>query len=83
VLRGHLDVGHDHVGPVRVGQPDQVTCIGCGADDFKTPVIENADDALANERLILADDDAYPLSRTHAVNLHCQPLLPLSREMNR
>jgi len=49
VLGGHLDVGHDHVWPVRVGQPDEVTGIGCGADDLKIPVIEDADDALANE----------------------------------
>jgi hypothetical protein len=49
MLRGHLDVGNDHVWPVYVGQPDKVTCIGRGADDFKIPVIEDADDALANE----------------------------------
>ena len=49
VLRRHLDVGNDHVWPVRAGQPDKVTRIGCGADDLKIRVIENTDDALANE----------------------------------
>ena len=41
VLRRHLDVGNDHVWPVRVGQPDKVTRIGRGADDLKIPVTEN------------------------------------------
>jgi hypothetical protein len=49
VLWGHLDVGHDHVRPVRVGQPDKVTGVGRGADNLKTPVIKDADDTLANE----------------------------------
>jgi hypothetical protein len=49
VPRGHLDVGDDHVWPVRVGQPDEVTRVGRGADDVEIPVIEDADDALTNE----------------------------------
>jgi hypothetical protein len=68
VLRGHLDVGDDHVRPVRVGQPDEITGIGRRADDVEILVIEDADDTLPNERLILADDDTHPLRRAHGAS---------------
>jgi hypothetical protein len=46
---GDPSLGHDHVRAVHVGQPDEVTRVGGGADDFKIPFIEDAVDALANE----------------------------------
>jgi hypothetical protein len=45
----HLDVGHDHVWPAGAGQPDQVRGVRGGADDLKIRVIQDPDDAFANE----------------------------------
>jgi predicted TPR repeat methyltransferase len=57
-LRRHLDIGDDDVGLVGVRLADEVRRLGRDGHDLEPALLENAHDALAHERLVLADDDA-------------------------
>jgi hypothetical protein len=69
MIRGHLDVGNDDIRAVGAGHPDQVARVSRRTDHVESPVLEDVYDPFPHEGLVLADDDANLLGRTHGTKL--------------
>ena len=57
VVGRHLDVDDRHVGPVRAGAPEEVVGVAGLRHDLQARALEDPRDALAEEDVVLADDD--------------------------
>jgi hypothetical protein len=62
--RRHSDVGDHDVGPVGAGQPEQIGGVG-GAGDRQARPLEHPHYSLADERLVLPDDDRQGTGHDH------------------
>ena len=72
-VRRHLDVGHDHVGLVRSRLAQQVRGVPGDGDDLEAVLLQDADDAGADERLVFADDHAQSGRALHGPTLTERP----------
>src|SRR5262249_14999426 len=57
----------------RAGHPDQRACVCRSTDHVESAVLEDVHDPFPDKGLVLSDQDANRLWRTHGTKLCCEP----------